>query len=623
MALRLGFTIPISEVQIRTRGQLPGWQALRYRPVGSLQSEAFGKAAFFMLREIHIQNYAVIDNLRVEFHPGLNLLSGETGSGKSILVDALGLALGGRASPDVIRTGTEHATVTAVFTIEPSAGDRRSLSPTAAWLDAYGLASADDAEIIIRREIQSTGKSRLLVNDQPVTLAAAKQLARVLVEVHGQNEHVALFARDAQLELLDQFAGDEERLEKVGQLFAARRELQKEMEALSQNEQERLRAMDLLQFQVQELDRARLQPGEDSSLEEERRVLGNLERIRAAAAAAFGQLYEEEGSACASLSNVGRALDELRRYDGRVEPYLEPLAGAKATLEDLAFFLRDYLGKLDVNPNRLEEVEDRLALIERLKRKYGKTIEEMLAYRDQSRHQLANLEHADERRAELSRQLAEATAEYQKAAEALSQQRRTAARKMEKLVREELCQLGMEKTRFEIRFRTAEGGPKGIDEIELLLSPNPGEEMRALERIASGGELSRLMLALKTVVGRGRLGGASRAVRRAPTFVFDEVDAGIGGRVAESVGQRLKRLARDAQVLCVTHLAQIACFADHHFYVEKLERAGRTVTTITHLETQKNRAQELARMLSGSQITGAVLKHATVMLKQGAGADDN
>jgi len=591
-----------------------------------------------MLREIHIQNYAVIDNLRVEFRPGLNLLSGETGSGKSILVDALGLALGGRASPDVIRTGTERATVTAVFTLAPVSGERGSSSaagaglpipsgqvPAAAsaWLDVYGLTGADEAEIILRREIQSGGKSRLLVNDQPVTLTAVKDLARSLVEVHGQNEHVALFARDAQLDLLDQFAGAEESLEKVGQFFVRRRELQKEMEVLSQNEQERLRAMDLLQFQVQELDRARLQPGEDSSLEEERRVLGNLERIRAAAAAAFGQLYEEEGSACASLSNVGRALDELRRYDGRVEPYLEPLAGAKATLEDLAFFLRDYLGKLDVNPNRLEEVEDRLALIERLKRKYGKTIEEMLAYRDQSRHQLANLEHADERRAELSRQLAEATAEYQKAAEALSQQRRTAARKMEKLVREELCQLGMEKTRFEIRFRTAEGGPKGIDEIELLLSPNPGEEMRPLERIASGGELSRLMLALKTVVGRGRLGGASRAVRRAPTFVFDEVDAGIGGRVAESVGQRLKRLARDAQVLCVTHLAQIACFADHHFYVEKLERAGRTVTTITHLETQKNRAQELARMLSGSQITGAVLKHATVMLKQGAGADDN
>jgi DNA repair protein RecN (Recombination protein N) len=607
-----------------------------------------------MLHEIHIQNYAVIDNLRVEFYPGLNLLSGETGSGKSILVDALGLALGGRASPDVIRTGTERATVTAVFTVLPACdADRRAAGPTALWLSEYGLAGAGEAEIILRREIQTTGKSRLLVNDQPVTLAAVKNLARNLVEVHGQNEHVALFARDAQLELLDQFTGASDSLEKVSELFALRCERQREMETLSQNEQDRLRAIDLLQFQVQELDRARLQPGEDSRLEDERRMLSNLERIRAAAATAFGQLYEEEGSAYASLANAGRALDEFRRYDARVEPYLEPLAGARATIEDLAFFLRDYLGKLEANPHRLEEVTDRLALIERLKRKYGKTIEEMLVYGDQSRQQLANLEHADERRAKLSQELAEAAAQYQKAAETLSHQRRAAARKMEKLVREELRQLGMEKTRFEIKFRTvvppgsektrglgetgnprletgsartpisSEGGPKGIDEIELLISPNPGEEMRPLERIASGGELSRLMLALKTVVGRERLGGTSRGAPHAPTFVFDEVDAGIGGRIAESVGQRLKRLARDAQVLCVTHLPQIACFANHHFYVEKLERAGRTVTTVTYLETQKDRAVELARMLSGSQITDAVLKHATVMLKQGAGLGDD
>jgi DNA repair protein RecN (Recombination protein N) len=520
------------------------------------------------------------------------------------------------------------------------------------------LASAGEAEIILRREIHTTGKSRLLVNDRPMTLAAVKDLARGLVEVHGQNEHVALFARDAQLELLDQFTGANDSLEKVRELFARRRERQQEVEALSQNEQERLRAIDLLEFQVQELDRARLQTGEDSRLEDEQGMLSNLERIRTAAAAAFGQLYEEEGSAYSALSNAGRALDELRRYDARVEPHRERLAGARATVEDLAFFLRDYLGKLEANPRRLEEVEDRLAVIERLKRKYGKTIEEMLVYGDQARQQLAKLEHADERRAQLTHELATAAAEYQKAAEALSQQRRAAARKMEKLVREELRQLGMEKTRFEIRFRTAApqgtalqvsektggigeignrkpesgstpiptaggGGPKGIDEIELLISPNPGEEMRPLERIASGGELSRLMLALETVAGRERLGGALRVGPHAPTFVFDEVDAGIGGRVAESVGHRLKRLARDAQVLCVTHLPQIACFADHHFYVEKLERAGRTVTTITYLETQKDRAVELARMLSGSQVTDAVLKHATVMLKQGAAAGDD
>jgi DNA repair protein RecN (Recombination protein N) len=521
--------------------------------------------------------------------------------------------------------------------------------PWAAWLDEYGLAGRDEAEIILRREIQVGGKSRLLVNDQPVTLAAVKDLARILLEVHGQNEHAALFGRDAQLDLLDQFAGTEGSLENVARLFVKRRELQREMESLSQNEQERLRTVDLLQFQAQELDRARLQPGEDTRLDEERRILANLERIRTAAATAFSRLYEEEGSACASLAEVARALEELRRYDARVESYIDPLTGARATIEDLAFFLRDYLGKLEANPHRLEEVEDRLALIERLKRKYGKTIEEMLVFRDQSRHQLANLEHADERREQLSHELAQASAEYQSAAQALSEQRRFAARKMERSVREELGQLGMEKTRFEITFRSApsaaggrtenwkpetgsaralnarEGGPKGLDEIELLISPNPGEELRPLERIASGGELSRLMLALKTVLGKARLGGGrhrDRTARWVPTFVFDEVDAGIGGRVAESVGQRLNRLARDAQVLCVTHLPQIACFGDHHFYVEKTQRAGRTVTAVTYLANHNDRAQELARMLSGSQITDAVLKHAATMLKQAAARNE-
>jgi DNA repair protein RecN (Recombination protein N) len=595
-----------------------------------------------MLKEIHIQNYAVIDHLAVEFHPGLNLLSGETGSGKSILVDALGLALGGRASPDVIRTGTERATVTVVFTAPSDgaygspgalgggrkAGATGDRAPWAAWLDKHGLAGVDEAEIILRREVQTGGKSRLLVNDQPVTRAAVKDLARTLVEVHGQNEHVALFAPDTQLDLLDQFADTGATLEEVGRLFAHRRALQREMELLSQNEQERLRAIDLIQFQVQELDGARLEAGEDVSLEEERYVLTNLERLRSAAATAFGLLYDEEGSACASLANVGRAIEELQRYDTRVEPYIEPLAGARATLEDLAFFLRDYLGKLEANPQRLEEIEERLALIERLKRKYGNTIEEMLLYREQSREQLANLEHADERRVNLDYELAKASMEYEKVAETLSERRRVEARQLERSVREELGQLGMERTRFEVRFKSApgtdpekthgDGGPKGIDEITLLISPNPGEEMRPLERIASGGELSRLMLALKTVLGRARLGGTPAAWRSAPTFVFDEVDAGIGGRVAECVGQRLRRLARDAQVLCVTHLPQIACFADHHFYVEKMERGGRTITTVTYLENQKDRAQELARMLSGSQITDAVLKHAAAMLKQGA-----
>jgi DNA repair protein RecN (Recombination protein N) len=567
-----------------------------------------------MLHEIHIQNYAVIESLSVEFHPGLNILSGETGSGKSILVDALGLALGGRASPDVIRTGQDRATVTAAFRAE------RNL-PWSGWLEEYGLAGSGEPEVILRREIQASGKSRLLVNDQPVTVAAVKALGPYLVEVHGQSEHVALLARDAQLDLLDQFAAVEDLLQQVGELAARRRELEREMESLSQNEQDRLRTIDLLSFQAQELEHARLEPGEDVRLEDEKRVLANLEKIRAAATTAFSHLYEEEGSACARLAVVGRALEELRRYDAAMETYLEPLAGTRASLEDLAFFLRDYLGKLQANPQRLEELEDRLALIDRLKRKYGKTIEEILAYGERIRQQLASLEHADERRSEVARELEKVAAAYLKAARALFQERREAARKLERLIRDELAQLGMDKARFQVHFELLpedRSGSKGLDEVEFRISPNPGEELRPLEKIASGGELSRLMLALKTVVGKARsTAGPSRRI--APTFIFDEVDAGIGGRIAESVGQRLQRLARDAQVLCVTHLAQIACFAHHHFYVEKFERAGRTVTSVKYLEGEKERAAELARMLSGRQITEAVLKHAAAMLRQAGG----
>ena len=566
-----------------------------------------------MLRAIHIKNYAVIDNLTLELRRQLNLLSGETGSGKSILVDALGLALGGRASPDIIRTGQDHASITAIFQAEGK-------PPWARWLEEYELAGAAEPELILRREIQAGGRSRLLVNDQPVTVAAVKALAPCLVEIHGQNEQVSLLARDAQLDLLDQFAGTEDLLGKVAELCARRRELEGEKESLSQNEQARLRTVDLLSFQVQELERAQLEAGEDARLEEEKRLLANLERIRTGAADAYSQLYEEQGSICSRLTVVNRLLDELQRYVSAVEPYREPLASAQASLEDLAFFLRDYLERLEANPHRLEEVEDRLALIDRLKRKYGKTIDEISSYLERTRNQLAGLDRADERRAEVERELEKIEAEYQAQARALSERRRDAAHKLDKLVRQELAQLGMEKARFQIYFEAAPprpGGPKGIDEIEFRISPNPGEELRPLEKIASGGELSRLMLVLKTIVGRGRTGsGASR--RAVPTFVFDEVDSGIGGRVAESVGQRLQRLARDTQVLCVTHLAQIACFADHHYYVEKTERGGRTITTVAYLESAKERAAELARMLSGSQITDAVLKHAAAMLKQAA-----
>lgn len=573
-----------------------------------------------MLREIHIQNYAVIDDLTLEFRPGLNLLSGETGSGKSIVVDALGQSLGGRATPDLIRAGCDKASITAVFQVPEKEAWK-------AWLEEYGLEGSDESEIIFRRIIHSTGKSRLMVNDQPVTLTAVRTLAGQLVEVHGQNEQVALFSKEAQTDLLDRFAGVDNLREEVAGFYARRRQLAAELESFSRDEQDRLRTADLLAFQLRELDQAALQPDEEAGLEEEKRILSHLEKILAAATSAYGALYEEEHSACDRVAVAARALAELRTYDPALEAHQAPLDEIKAQLEDLALTLRDYVKDLEANPHRLEEVEDRLAVIDRMKRKYGKSVQDVLAYQEEIRQKLAGLEHSDERREELSRELKQADGEYRKAAEQLSKKRRAAATRLEKLVCKELAELSMEKARFAVHFAALpdsdgsalKGGPRGFDDIEIRLSPNPGEELRPLEKIASGGELSRIMLALKTVLGTDRLGSGGRAMRAIdPTFIFDEVDAGIGGRVAERVGQRLKRLAHVSQVLCVTHLAQIACFADHHFYVEKFERNGRSHTSVQYLPHEKERAAELARMLSGSQVTDAVMKHAVTMLRQAA-----
>jgi DNA repair protein RecN (Recombination protein N) len=584
-----------------------------------------------MLQEIHIRNYAVIENLTVEFHSGLNVLTGETGSGKSVLVDALDLALGGRASSDVIRTGADRATITAVFRAEAAGSQREGgvgmPPPWFEWLERYGVGGETEGEIMLRREIQAGGRSRLLVNDQPVTLAAAKELTPLLVEVHGQGEHTSLLHREGQLDLLDAYARTGDRLAAVLNLFSQRRELEREWSELNQSEQERLRVLDLLRFQVEELTSVGLAPGDDERLEAERAVLRNLDKVRLAAASAYAALYEDEGSALERLAVVDRALDDLARFDPALQSRREPVVAARAALDDLARALGDYLGRLEADPARLDEVEGRLALVDRLKRKYGGTVQEILAFAARAREDLASLERTDERREEVRRQLAATDAAYQKAAGVLSRDRRAAASRLSSELRKELSHLGMEKARFEIEFEDVGaasssapdplknvGGPKGIDRITFLVSPNPGEELRPLDRIVSGGETSRLMLALKTVIAANADNGNDR-VR---TVVFDEVDAGIGGRVADSVGERLKRLSRDNQVLSVTHLPQIACFADHHYSVEKIERGGRTFASVHYLATERDRATELARMLSGRRITEAVLEHATAMLKQGS-----
>jgi DNA repair protein RecN (Recombination protein N) len=573
-----------------------------------------------MLCSLQIQNYAVIDRLSLEFGPGFNLLSGETGSGKSILVDALGLGLGGRASPEVIRTGEERASVAAVFRADLGAAGPAWKS----WLDELGLEGAGDPEIILRREVHTSGKSRMLVNDQPVTVNAVRDLARILVEVHGQSEHVALLEAKVQLELLDEFAENEAILEKVRERYERRSELEAEIAEIGRGEQTRIQEIDRLRFETQELKAAALVAGEDTRLEDEKRVLANLEKIRAAAAGAYSALYDDDLSASSRLAAVARLLEDLANYAVAFEAHRGPLDAARATVDDLARFLRGYLGKLDANPHRLEGIEDRLALLDRLKRKYGMSIPEILRYQEQIRTRLDVLDSPAKREDELRGELRKVRAEYSQAARELSARRRESARSLEKLTRAELTEMGMEKTRFEIRFTPLaeeSGGARGIDAVEFQISPNPGEDLRPLEKIASGGELSRLMLALKTVVGSRRVAGETRPRGAAPTFVFDEVDAGIGGRVAEFVGRRLRRLARAAQVVAVSHLAQIACFADQQFRVEKQELNGRTVTFARPLESEKERTEELARMLSGAQVTDLALRHAAAMLKQARRGD--
>ncbi|HEY2645954.1 MAG TPA: DNA repair protein RecN [Candidatus Acidoferrales bacterium] len=585
-----------------------------------------------MLQEIHIRNYAVIENLTVEFHPGFNVLTGETGSGKSVLVDALDLALGGRASADVIRTGTDRAVITAVFRAEGSGGKAQKSGdgippPWFEWLERYGVSGETEGEIILRREIQFGGRSRLLVNDHPVTLAAAKELVPLLVEIHGQGEHASLLVRESQLDLLDAYARTGELLAAVRSLFAQRQELEREWSELNQTEQERLRVLDLLRFQVEELTSAGLAPGEDERLEAERAVLRNLDKVRMAAGSAYAALYEDEGSAVERLAEADRALDELAGYDPALEPCRGTVLTYRAALDDLARALGDYLGRLEADPARLDQVEERLAILDRLKRKYGRTVHEILDFAARAREDLVRLESADERREEVRGQFAASNEAYRKAAAELSRDRRSAASRLSIEVRKELSYLGMEKARFNIEFEEQSksndsgaatdlpkttGGSKGIDRITFLVSPNPGEELRPLDRVASGGEISRLMLALKTVIS-ANTGSGNTPVR---TVVFDEADAGIGGRVADSVGERLKRLSSQNQVLSVTHLPQIASFADHHYSVEKVGRAGRTYTSVQYLATERERATELARMLSGRRITDAVLEHATTMLKQ-------
>ena len=587
-----------------------------------------------MLIEMRLENYAVIDNLVVEFGQGLNLLTGETGAGKSILVDALALLLGDKASSDVIRTGAERAVVSAVFEAEGVAE-----KPLAGILEANGLDESDDGSLILRREIAAGGKGRVFVNNQPATVAVLRLLAPHLATIHAQNESILSFDAPARLGLLDTFAGSQ--LEAVEKAFATWKEIRTRIDDLERGEQDRLRLVDLWIFQKREIEDGRLQSGEDEQLETEKRVLANAEKIYNSAMNAFDLLYEGNGSTASSLRAAQKQVEELVRYEPKFQEALSALETARISVEDVGATVRDYAGGIHASPEHLAQVEDRLALLDRLKRKYGPTLDEVIAFGADVSRKLSEVENKDEILRGLRGELAKAAAEYLRVARALSKKRADAARRLEKLVEAEINDLAM-KSAFRIeRTASEEEGNwtgSGIDQVVYMISTNPGEPLRRLEHIASGGELSRVMLALKATVEASKSPflaqkarekrGTQDAVSRKKleggsqrTLVFDEIDTGIGGRAAEAVGKKLKALARWNQVLCVTHLPQIATFGDHHYVVEKKEEkkesGGRTRTSIRAV-TGEERTEEVARMLSGAQLTETSRKHAEQMIKANA-----
>ena len=563
-----------------------------------------------MLLELRVENYAVIDNVAVEFAPGLNLLTGETGAGKSILIDALALLLGDKASAEAVRHGTEKAVLSAVFEAESKALDE--------VLEANGIDSGE-AQLILRREISAGGKGRVFVNNQPATVTVLRQLAPHLAVIHAQNDAVLAFDAASRLALLDSFAGSE--FTPVSETFAAWNGVRDRIAELERDEQDRLRLLDLWSFQRKEIAGANLHPEEDTKLEAEKRVLANSERILTSAMGAYDALYEGNVSASALIRSAAKQLEELSRFEEKFREPLVQLDSARITVEDIGQSLRDYADDVEASPERLAEVEDRLAAIDRLKRKYGPALQDVITLGEELERKLNEMENKDEVLRKLWIELAKAAERYLEVARGVSRHRYDAARKLEKQVESEINELAM-KARFKVEVSGAdeEGNwtANGFDAVQYLISANPGEPLGRAEEIASGGELSRVMLALKTTIDaavskrvrhNGAKGGAGQR-----TLVFDEIDSGIGGRAAEAVGKKLKQLAATKQVLCVTHLPQIASFADQHYLIEKKESGGRTKTSVRQLDTEE-RTRELARMISGAKLTDTSLAHAEQMLK--------
>lgn len=569
-----------------------------------------------MLKLLRVRNLALIDELELELNRGLNVLTGETGAGKSILINAISLAVGERADVEQIRTGADSAVVEAVFDLREHKAIQRALKE-------LGCGEAD--ELVICRVLERVGRTRCSVNGHPIGLKVLKRIGELLVDIHGQHEHQSLLRPETHIAYLDKYGG-----ERLGSLLEEYRQLYdslKEVEALKRkmvsSERERERRIDLLRYQAREIDAAKLVPGEEEELKAERQRLLHSEKLLEAVRRIRRCLCGDEDSEGA-IPLLSEALAELRRssqWDERLGEHLEHVGQAIYSLEDVAKWIDEYASKLEFNPLRLEEIESRLALISALKRKYGDSVEEVLAYRQRIEEELRLLESHEEHLEELERRSAELREKLSEVATRLSAARCEAAREMEKAMEEQLHSLMMDKARFKVSIvrEEDEGGLSidgmryafdrdGVDRVEFLISPNEGEPLKPLAKIASGGEISRVMLALRAIL---------RSTHEIPTLIFDEIDVGIGGRTAEAVGMKLKSVSKFAQVICVTHLPQIACMADTHIVVKKVTKHGRTLIQAHQLSFDE-RVAEIARMLAGARITETTLKQAAEMLNRRA-----
>lgn len=551
-----------------------------------------------MLTDLHIRHFAIIDRLHVSFCSGFNVLTGETGAGKSIIIDAVALILGGRANPDLVRTGEDEAVVEAVFDLSAQPLLRREL-------DEGGFGNED--ELLVKRVVNRTGRNKIFINGSLAKLSQLQPLTTRLMNIYGQHEHQSLQRVEHHLAMLDRFAGLTAEVDVYGKLFAQVREQAARLQTLEEAEQQRSERLEQLKFQHQELSAAGLKDEEEQELLAERRLIHNSERLVRVAERGYETFYAAEGAISEQLDTIAGELEKLCDVDPYLTGPAEEIRSALYVIEDVAFKLREYAGRVAFDPGRQADIEKRLDLIAGLKRKYAMGVGDMIAHKTAIDDQIEDLTHADTRRESLKLALAADQAALLVKAEAISVNRHEAAERLRCAVEEQLADLAMQRASFEMRlFPLDEAGPLGLERGEFYLAPNAGEAPKPLAWIASGGELSRIMLALR----RAAPGGDEIS-----TLIFDEVDAGVGGVAASAIGSKLRDIASQAQVLCVTHLPQVAACAEHHYRIQKQEQDGRTFTELVSLHGEQ-RVEEMARMLGGAQVTERTLEHAREIIGQ-------